>query len=127
MPRKPSGKTSDAERARKRTWYSKNRVKRVAKQRDWYDRNKDKIVAASYNLTPAQYEEMAREQGYVCAISGRPAGKHRLVVDHDHASNTNRGLLDHSINMALGLFKENPEWLERAAQYLRARTPGLHK
>jgi len=116
-------KTIEEKRATKNAWYAKNKQKANRKQHAWYAKNNLLISLRPYKLTPAQYEEMAREQGFVCAISGLPPGKRRLVVDHHHASGVNRGLLHHSINAALGLFQDNPEWLERAAAYLRARSP----
>lgn len=40
------------------------------------------------------------------------------VVDHDHKINRFRGLLCHPCNLGLGWFRDNPERLRKAAQYI---------
>ena len=42
-----------------------------------------------------------------------------LAIDHDHATNTFRGLLCQECNLGLGKFKDNAENLIRAAEYIR--------
>ena len=41
-----------------------------------------------------------------------------LHVDHDHRTNSVRGLLCGSCNRGIGLLQENPKHLYRAAQYI---------
>ena len=67
-----------------------------------------------YGMDDATYTAKLKSQGGVCAISGLQG----LAVDHDHRTNTNRGLLNRKINAALGLFQENPDWLRKAADYI---------
>jgi hypothetical protein len=43
-----------------------------------------KYYQPSFNLTLAEYVERLEQQGKVCKICGRPPGKNRLSVDHDH-------------------------------------------
>ena len=43
----------------------------------------------------------------------------KIVVDHDHATRTPRGLLCESCNTGLGRFKNGEEYLEDAKSYLR--------
>jgi hypothetical protein len=72
-----------------------------------------------YNLTPEEYDTIFQEQEGKCAICQQPADK--LCVDHCHDTNRVRGLLCLSCNFALGQFKDHPERLERAAEYVRTR------
>jgi hypothetical protein len=53
----------------------------------------------------------------LCAICSREGD---LDQDHDHGTGERRGFLCANCNRALGLFKDNPEWLRRAARYLEA-------
>lgn len=46
----------------------------------------------------------------------------RLVRDHCHTSGQSRALICCTCNTGLGMFKDSPESLERAAAYLRTHT-----
>lgn len=41
-----------------------------------------------------------------------------LVVDHDHKTGDVRGLLCHHCNSGIGMFRDNPQSLTRAIEYL---------
>jgi hypothetical protein len=47
-------------------------------------------------------------------------GSQRLVVDHNWETGEIRGLLCNDHNVALGLFRDDPDMLRRAAAYLEA-------
>lgn len=68
-----------------------------------------------YDLTPEQYDEMARAQGERCAICEQIAV---LVVDHDHDTGMIRGLLCSVCNAGLGMFHDQTSSLARAIEYL---------
>ena len=51
-----------------------------------------------------------------CVICG---SEERLVVDHDHKTNEVRGLLCQRCNLGLGHFRDDPQLMEFAAQYIR--------
>lgn len=53
----------------------------------------------------------------MCTICG---DKESLVVDHDHKFNKIRGIICNRCNKGLGLFRDNPEFLEYARIYLLA-------
>lgn len=83
---------------------------------------------AKYNLTPAEYKMILKEQGGVCAICLSPPGDRRLCVDHDHrccdfdgsCGACIRGLLCHVCNRHLGLLEslESSGFIDNAAKYM---------
>jgi len=87
-----------------------------------YERaNKAKIanqkLIAKYGMTLEQFEEMVIRQNRQCLFCKEIK---RLSVDHDHKTGKVRGLLCTECNLALGLFKDSQETLQRAVDYLRA-------
>lgn len=102
---------------------------------------KDKKLVASrkqnlkhrYGITEEQYDQMLIEQEYKCKICRQEPDKCQtkpnkcqtqpdkpLYVDHCHQTKVIRGLLCHKCNVALGHMNDDPEQLERAANYLRS-------
>jgi len=68
-----------------------------------------------YNLSEEEYDALViRYQGR-CPICQEAAS---LVVDHDHATDLVRGLLCEACNFGLGFFKDDPNNLRRAIEYL---------
>jgi Recombination endonuclease VII len=66
-----------------------------------------------YKLTD---EEMAAlDRGVTCKLCPELA----TVVDHCHATGVVRGFLCHGCNVGLGSFRDNPEALSKAAQYVQ--------
>jgi hypothetical protein len=103
-------KASERERRRRR-----NGLGRVSKMRSQ--------LKAEYGLSLEAYNQLRREQGYRCAICNRHEDEinhnsQKLVVDHDHETGKVRGLICHKCNAGLGAFKDSPELLESAKQYL---------
>jgi hypothetical protein len=74
-----------------------------------------------YNLTPEAYQEKAIEQENKCFICGTEAGYNNkpLYVDHCHSTGSIRKLLCQHCNSGLGMFKDSPELLDKAADYIR--------
>lgn len=68
-----------------------------------------------YGMTEAERDAMIKEQFGICPICLDPAPVH---VDHDHRTGKVRGVLCFSCNAALGQFKDRPDVLRRAAEYL---------
>lgn len=100
--------------------------------RDYYQRNKERIGEKDkkrrnteewqnnyhirlYGITLGEKREAAEKQGHRCAICRR---KVELVVDHDHTTGKFRGLLCSWCNTGLGYFKDSPERLRQAIDYL---------
>lgn len=74
----------------------------------------------NYRLRPDDYWRMHENQGGCCALCGEPErGKRGMLhVDHDHATGSVRGLLCHHCNVALGHFRDDPDRLQAAIDYL---------
>ena len=76
-------------------------------------------LKTQYNLTLEDYEAMHEAQGGGCAICGEAEDTGRLLaVDHDHETGLVRGLLCTRCNTGLGLFRDNPDLLDAAREYL---------
>ena len=88
-----------------------------------YAKRRTKHLAASRLRSTGwaswQYGAAVEGQKGLCAICLSLPGERGLMADHDHASKVRRGLLCNSCNRALGLFRDSPEALERAAEYVR--------
>jgi len=92
------------------------------------EENKESVAATrlkwsrktKYNFPQELYDERLNDQGGVCAICGtdNPGGRGQFHADHDHQTNQPRGVLCHNCNVALGNFKDNPEILKAAIEYL---------
>ncbi len=77
-----------------------------------------------FGLSAEDYDRMLQEQNGVCAICGQEcATGNRLAVDHDHTTGKIRGLLCKNCNTAIGLFKENEEYMVNAIEYLKSHSP----
>ena len=74
-----------------------------------------------YNLENKDYDKIFNEQKGCCAICGvhQSKLKRALSVDHDHKTNEVRGLLCIKCNVALGIFNDSIELLDRAKHYLK--------
>lgn len=111
-----------------RTYYCKKCANE--KGRVWHNANKHKestiisrrnrYLKFTYGITLEHYEELLRQQGGRCAICAvkLQSGGHSHV-DHCHNKGEVRAILCTNCNRGLGHFQENPEFLERAATYIR--------
>ena len=74
-----------------------------------------------YGIEPQDVVTLLAKQGGGCAICGslRPEGRsQQWHVDHDHATKGLRGILCGPCNRGLGMFKDNPDFLQKAIAYL---------
>jgi hypothetical protein len=78
-----------------------------------------------FGMSLEDYEQRATKQNNVCAICQKQckSGK-RLAVDHNHKTGKIRDLLCGNCNGGLGKFQDDPELLEKAAEYLRKHKDG---
>ncbi len=88
---------------------------RAKYQREWK-------LLKKYGMSLEDYNTLLEKQHGVCAICGAAPldGELRgeLKVDHNHSTGEVRGLLCDNCNKALGLFKDNPKAMRRAAAYV---------
>ena len=90
------------------------------------DTKRDYHLQSRYGISSKQYDIMLADQKGVCKIccTDRPGGKGDYFhVDHCHDSGNVRALLCNQCNTALGLFKDNPELLTNAIEYLNRFQP----
>lgn len=108
----------------------------LAYYRNYRKQNKDRINTNNkrgklnrdlwfqYLIREPEYWDLVKQQGGVCAVCHkaevtiRHGKQQRLSVDHDHETGFIRGLLCAACNGAIGLFRENPHTMRRAADYI---------
>lgn len=76
-----------------------------------------------YGITAAEADHLLALQGGLCAICKAAPAEH---VDHDHATGKVRALLCFNCNGGLGQFKDDPDVLRAAAEYVRFHTLSQH-
>ena len=89
--------------------------------------HKNQQLKCKFGITKQEYDKLFSQQLGLCAICGNPEttqdyrGKTKLLaVDHCHATNRVRGLLCYACNTGIGKFRDNPERLRLAANYLES-------
>lgn len=125
-----------------KTWHDKNR-KHVREYAKTYGKAKQKDGAARclaknrelkhkyHGFTLAQLEQMIQAQNKKCACcfdslpkeqvfeDGNTLPSRFIRLDHDHETNQIRGVLCHHCNSGLGMFRDSPERLQNAIDYLK--------
>jgi hypothetical protein len=120
-----------------RNWVENNRERWNELHREWIAKNPEKAKAINsrvykksgnlwhkerdlrklYGITLEQFDSMLADQANACAVCGED-----LVVpcvDHCHSTGKVRKILCPACNKGLGMFRDNPETLAKAAQYVR--------
>lgn len=79
-------------------------------------------LTKKYGLTQEEYDMLWFAQDGLCRICSRPETQRSrsLRVDHNHRNRQVRGLLCHTCNSGLGMFKDDVGWLIKAISYLMA-------
>jgi len=70
-----------------------------------------------YGLEIKDYDKMFDDQNGNCKICNNSLIKPH--IDHCHSTNKIKGILCGNCNIGLGMFKDNPEYLENAIKYLK--------
>lgn len=98
------------------------------RSKEWREENrekhKDTELRSKYGISLLDHVTMFTKQGGKCAICGvceQDAPRNTLFVDHCHKTGSVRGLLCHHCNSGLGHFKDDPDLLLTAENYLKER------
>ena len=99
-----------AQRIANKNWRSKKEGKEsvLASQRLW-----------KFGINKSDLDRMVYDHAGACSIcrDNFPIGG-KFHIDHDHITGRIRGLLCHGCNVGLGIFKDSPDRLRTAADYL---------
>jgi hypothetical protein len=115
-------KIRNSQRRQKRKEYKQTEAGKRANQKymnkpSTRDKREWSRIRSRYGISKKEYEDISFCQLGLCAICLiKPKGK--LHVDHDHQTGKIRGLLCGSCNRALGLMKDNVDFLSKAIEYL---------
>jgi len=116
----------------KGSWCKKCLIQKTAEKRKdpvqkelWKEYGRRSTLKNRYGITAEQYDKMIDDQEGVCAIckvntQGGRGPNSRLAVDHNHDTGAVRGLLCGMCNQGIGMFKENPETMITAIEYLKS-------
>ena len=114
----------ERERQKSREYYQRNVDKRRAESRAYAEANREKVLEdkkAWYRRNKERLHELRgvtgipEVRGTSCEICG---GTGRICLDHDHTTNQFRGWLCQPCNTAIGMMKDDPAILHRAAIYV---------
>ena len=101
---------------------SRSRDCRNYRSHNWsgFDRE-DAIMRRQYGISLSEFKELLDFQGGGCALCHKELDvkRRRMNVDHDHTTNTVRGILCTGCNTGLGHLGDDIEGLEKALYYLK--------
>lgn len=102
-----------------KTRLNKRRNREYKKDSTRFKRSANKCYRKKTGWTEDLYNQRLIEQNSLCAICGNPQEGKELAADHRHSDPPKpRGLLCELCNRALGLFKDRPDILRKAAEYI---------
>lgn len=120
---------TERKRQQYRDKYKRNREWKLNYQRNYRANrpeqvratDKNKRLKKEYGITLKQFGEMVASQGFKCPIcKGELAADSKAHVDHCHVSGAVRGVLCGLCNVGLGSFRDSPEALLAAVEYLKS-------
>lgn len=100
----------------------KRRAKRGNTAKTVHYSPRDKQLQKAYGIGEADWWFMLEGQEWACLICSRPWKEDDPIqhwhVDHNHSTGKVRGILCTHCNLGLGHFRDNPDYLRQAAEYL---------
>lgn len=121
-------RTREKRLAKMRAYREKNAARIRQTQKEWADNNGDYIRNMNLRRTGFTLQlmnECMEIQGGKCAICFvelKTLPRKQVHADHCHGSGQPRGVLCHHCNTGLGAFRDAPERLARAIEYLKNPT-----
>lgn len=115
------------QRAANRKSYELHRTERLLLGQKWRAANPEKAAAImrranlrqESGFTPELVEQRWQDQGGLCAVCQASLRRDRSThADHCHETGLRRGLLCRGCNIGLGNFKDSPERMRAAAEYI---------
>lgn len=117
-------RSKEAKAEYRKKYYAANREATLKQMQKYNTANREairtRVLKKNYGLPLEVYNTLIDGQSFQCAICHAPdftKGK-PLYVDHCHKTGWVRGLLCYACNTGLGNFADDPERLQRAAEYL---------
>lgn len=106
----------------KRCSYQSARAWKAQNPKAWDRSARKSHLKTKYGITPAQFDEMLRNQNGRCAIcmdevAGDSRG-FRPHIDHCHSTGRVRGILCSRCNKGIGSLRDDAEIVQRALSYL---------
>ena len=101
----------------RRRHYQKNKVRLNEIRKTRRAKNKGYWDIYNWKRTGKPIPDYPRTT--TCELCGDPPNYRSLHLDHDHKTGKFRGWLCSKCNQGLGLFKDNPELLMKAVEYLK--------
>lgn len=108
-------KNKEDKKNRAKQYYIDNIKKIRGQHKQWHIDNK----YIKYGLSHGDWLKIWENQDGKCAICGETfIEPSNACIDHNHKTGEIRGLLCRNCNLGIGLFKDNPELLIKAMEYL---------
>lgn len=102
-----------------KTWCAENqdRVKEYRGRDPWTLVKR----CARHGITPEEFVIAYEAQAGRCLICEDPISQMGSAIDHNHKTGKFRGILCKTCNRAIGMLRDSPSILRRAAEYLETR------
>jgi hypothetical protein len=113
---RPPHLSSYCKKCRNKKWTERTNIRR----RNHPEETRKNHLWKEYRITLIEYNEMFILQDGRCAICGihQSELQRSLAVDHNHKTGKVRGLLCRECNLGLGYFRDNPDLMSKAMEYL---------
>ena len=102
-------------------------ARQVSDPEGWIRYKRDTHLRSRYGVSLDEWEEMYDQQLGRCAICRQIFADEGPHLDHDSSTGQVRGLLCRLCNVGLGHFRENPNYLNQAIQYLIEHSSGRER